>query len=166
MIPFERKAFWALAVCFGVLAACSPSQPSSFRDTSAPISATTRFNVEDFAGEWLVAASFGERRAVSFDVTASAGSEQLSISSDAAPEVEGTYRQGVPGQLISLTPGQEALVVMWVDDDFETAVIGTVSGSLGLVLDRDGTVPADRAKAVRDILDFYGWNVSQLQRTL
>ena len=53
---------------------------------------------------------------------------------------------------------------MWVDEDFETAVIGTASGSFGAILDRDGAIPPDRLAAARDILEFYGWNVSLMQR--
>ena len=59
----------------------------------------------------------------------------------------------------------EPLVVMWVDEGFRTAVLGTPSGNVGYVLDRKPKPSPDRYKAATEILTFYGWDISRLQRT-
>jgi apolipoprotein D and lipocalin family protein len=55
--------------------------------------------------------------------------------------------------------------VMWVDEGFRTAALGTPSGRVGYVLDRKPRPSADRFKAATQILKFYGWDISRLQRT-
>jgi len=53
--------------------------------------------------------------------------------------------------------------VMWVDQTYRTAVIGTPDGSFGMILNRDSNIPADRMKAAREILDWNGYDLSQLR---
>ena len=146
------------------LSSCAP-QLSGYRDQSAPIGATTRFDAQQFSGQWIIAASFTPQKKAPITFVRALEGAGLRVSTNEIPRIAGFYREGVPGELIPLLAEQETLVVMWVDDDFRTAAIGTASGSLGLVLDREGELPADRAQAVRDILDFYGWDTSQLKRT-
>lgn len=148
-----------------VLAGCS-AEDGSYRNQSAPIGATTRFSAEEFSGNWIVASSFQQRRKAAITVTYTPEDGQLVVTSDGFPEIAGVYREGATGELIPVSDAQERLVVMWVDDDFRTAAVGTVSGSLGVVLDRDGDVSTDRATAARDILGFYGWDTNQLKRAL
>ncbi len=67
-------------------------------------------------------------------------------------------------------PGRFAVVnqpgpwwVLWTDTDYRTLVIGTPSGQLGFILNRDANLPADRMVAAREILDFNGYVAAQLQ---
>lgn len=145
-----------------VLSACAPSPPAGFRDTDRPIGATARFDKNAFSGDWLIVSRF--EAPASGRITFGAEGDTLQVSSDAVPIINGPYREGVPGELLPLSEAQEPLIVMWVDADFETAAIGTASGSFGAVIDRDGALPADRVQAARDILEFYGWDTSALQR--
>lgn len=145
-----------------LLAACASPDSSSFRDQNAPMGASTRFDRDSFSGAWNVVESFGAATATQIVFDVSSDAETIRISGTGANTVDDVYREGVPGELIPTTTGRESLVVMWVDEDFETAAIGTSSGSYGALIDRDGRVPPDRAIAARAILDFYGWDVSQL----
>jgi len=161
MTPARRFAICPAMAC--LLAACAGGQPDGFRDADRPLGASTRFDTAAFSGDWLVVARFGAlpEGGLRFETTPLG----VEISGAAMPELNGLYREGAAGVLSPLSAGQEPLVVMWVDADFETAAIGTASGSFGAVIDRDGVLPADRAAAARDILNFYGWDTTALQRT-
>lgn len=152
-----------LISCAVVIAACTPVPDVEQRDVSAPISATARFDALSFSGNWQIVGRFGAAPFGTLTVAENGTAGQLRVTSAEHSLISGTYRLGVPGELIPLTPGMERLIVLWVDEDFETAAIGTISGRFGAVLDRDGVLPSDRAKAARDIFEFYGWDVSALQ---
>lgn len=160
-----RRAFALMFLGFGGLGACAPHQAESFRDPEAPIGATTRFDAQAFSGRWQLVASFDPLPAGTVEVAYASEAAQFEITSAAAPGIAGRYREGAVGELIALDPRQDGLIVMWVDEDFETAAIGTVSGRFGAVFDRDGMLPADRSAAVREIFDFYGWDADALKRT-
>lgn len=157
-----RRAACALAL---VLAACAPPSNVSVRDSTAPIGATTRFDAAAFSGDWQVAARFGPAPASVLSVQLDPVSGHLTLNGGGLGPAEGVYQSDVPGVLTPVEPGGATLVVMWIDEDVETAAIGTVSGSYGALLDRDGTIPPDRMQAARDIFEFYGWNVAALVRT-
>ena len=53
------------------------------------------------------------------------------------------------------------LWVLWVDDDFRTAVIGTPDGRFGWIMDRPGQASRDRTRAAREILDFNGYDTDR-----
>lgn len=144
-----------------VLTACAPSDDGGFRDETVPMGASSRFDANSFAGTWQIVEAFAP--VSSDEIQILAATETGDIAFSGAVEIRGTYRQGVPGELIPVDGAQDRLIVMWVDEDVETAVIGLVSGRFGALIDRDGNVPRDRAVAARDIFEFYGWTVSALQ---
>ena len=53
--------------------------------------------------------------------------------------------------------------VLWVDEGFRTAVLGTPSGSRAFILDRGATPAPDRLRAAREILNWYGYDLAQLE---
>jgi apolipoprotein D and lipocalin family protein len=53
--------------------------------------------------------------------------------------------------------------VMWMDFDSRTAAIGTPNGDFGWIMDKNPTGGGDRIAAARDIMDWFGYDVSQLQ---
>jgi apolipoprotein D and lipocalin family protein len=55
--------------------------------------------------------------------------------------------------------------VLWVDEGYRTAVVGVPSGRAGWILNRDPQIPADRLEAARQILDFNGYDLTQLRMT-
>jgi apolipoprotein D and lipocalin family protein len=165
----RRYLIGALAV--GLLAACEPAQNDvvlktvpTFRDPTVNIGVTTRFDPARFAGDWTVVARFAETGktpardtiAVTFD---RARSQFVLLSKD------GAQRFGYEGRAVLQPKSGEPLVVMWIDEGFRTAALGTPSGRIGYILDRNKTPSADRFKAAREILTFYGWDISHLQRT-
>lgn len=147
------------------LGACALGGPETYRDESQPISASSRFDAQAFSGTWLMMATFEPARRAPIAITYVPEVQNFRVASDEAPQIAGLYRAGRPGELVPLTDGRSTLVVMWVDEDFETAAIGTPSGSFGAVLDRDGTLRDDRARAARDIMAFNGWDVAALKGT-
>ncbi len=160
MIQSVRHVLLCLA-----LGACAPGASDGFRDTNRPISASSRFDAEAFSGAWLLAATFEPARQAPVSITYMPEAQHFRVASSEVPQIAGLYQSGRPGELLPLGDDRSPLVVMWVDEDFETAAVGTPSGSFGAILDRDGTLPDDRARAASDILSFNGWDVSALKRT-
>lgn len=125
------------------LAACAPD-PVGYRDLSAPIGQTGRYSPEAMAGEWVVQAAFADiapERMV-YDAT----TQSLTFS----------------GRSFPVRP--DGLVVMWLDADLRSAVVGSADGTAGFILDRGAQMPPDRFDAAVDVLEFYGWDTDQLER--
>ncbi|MGZ2257554.1 lipocalin family protein [Roseobacter sp. A03A-229] len=168
----RRARVWGfLYLCAG-LAACAPTPEPGFRDTSVPISATTRFSPETFAGSWQVIEAYptplfpgcadqqweagtdtatprlivycGEEAAFDTPMTVDPRGVLLLASSDL----------DVPGR---------ALWVMWMDEDAETAVIGTPAGEMGWIVNRGPELRADRRAAAREIMAFNGYDITELR---
>lgn len=127
------------------LAACGAPSEGPYRDTGKPMGATTRFDANRFAGDWQVVARFG---------TAPDGPMQF----DAA---RGTLAETGRGREFAVND-RNGIAVMWVDDGFRTAALGSVDGRIGFILDRTLPGAPDRIAAARDIMAFYGWDVGRL----
>jgi apolipoprotein D and lipocalin family protein len=163
----RRYLVGALAV--GVLTGCEPNAPTSgsgvtARDPSANIGATTRFDPLRFSGNWHVVARFNETGKIP-------AREALAVSYDPMTfrmvmlGADGPKTYAYSGSAVLHPEKGEPLVVMWVDEGFRTAVLGTPSGKVGYVLDRKPKPSPDRYIAATKILTFYGWDISRLQRT-
>lgn len=155
----------ALLFCLTALMSCArPAPPAlSYRDLAAPIGSTTRGTLDDLAGDWIVAATYpgGPAGSPGQPVIISAtgpGSGMLQFGTTMVP-----VAVGLPGRLRDFATDTEYWVI-WVDDDFRTAVIGTPSGSFGWIMDRPGQASADRLLAAQEILDFSGYDLSRLQQ--
>ena len=140
-----------------LLGACAMQAPGA-RDPSAPIWSSTRFEPARFAGDWVVRQAVG------------AAPRQLAVTS-ATPDGFGWLADGVPRTARLTGPGRFVLDgkgagrdvwVLWVDDDFRTAALGTPDGSLGWIIDRGATGGTDRIAAAREIMEFNGYDVSKL----
>jgi apolipoprotein D and lipocalin family protein len=154
-----------------LLAACNAPMPErGFRDPGAPFASTQRFDVTRFLGEWVQVAAFaapGQGVAPERHLYRRATTGQLVAYITGA---DGATRREVhdlvaPGRL--RPRGQDAapgdLWVLWVDEGFRTAVLGTPSGSRAFILDRSATPALDRLRAAREILDWYGYDMALLQ---
>ncbi len=150
------------------LAACAAEPPlppaESFRDRSVPIGSTTRGGIGDLAGEWVIAQAFsGAAYAVpGTRVTVAPGANGATLRfAGPGGARDLSVATGAPGRL---TPqdGSPELWVLWVDDDFRTAVIGTPDGSLGWIMDRPGQASPDRTAAAREVLDWSGYDLGRL----
>jgi apolipoprotein D and lipocalin family protein len=56
--------------------------------------------------------------------------------------------------------------VLWVDEGYRTAVVGQPNGRAGWVLNREPEIPQDRWVAAREVLDFNGYDLSRLVRSV
>ncbi|MFD2738403.1 hypothetical protein ACFSUD_02360 [Sulfitobacter aestuarii] len=149
-----------------MLSACgvqkaAPLVELPYRNPTAVMGGTTRFDPARFAGEWHVVARFGQESLAprSYVYDAARG---VIRESGAEPRL---YRVSGPGILSQFDPvSDERLVVMWVDEGFRTAALGTVSGQRGVILDRSPQAAPDRLAAAIEILDFNGWDTGRLQK--
>ncbi|WP_210529381.1 lipocalin family protein [Rubellimicrobium arenae] len=154
-----------LAAC-GREAATPPAAAPSFRDRGQPIASTLRGTASDLAGDWVIAQSYpglpfaspGTRVSIAVGSDASAG---WSFAGPGGTERVSTTAAG-QGRFVPREEGGLELWVLWVDDDFRTAVVGTPDGRFGWVMDRPGEASPDRAVAAREMLDFNGYDLSRL----
>jgi len=149
----------------------------SFRDTNLPLSVTTRGNgIQDMSGPWFVRAHFpgdASIAMVTFLPELNSGQavefrhEACLLSGDCETETE-IWRAEPLGQnrwRLRNDTGDASmeLWVIWVDDGFRTAAIGTPDGSYGWIIDRRPEGGADRLKAAAEILAFNGYDVARMK---
>jgi len=154
-----------LALGLAALAACAPvPEPASYRDATTPITSVALFDAAQFAGHWQVVASF-KTEICAYDVVV-ATADQLDLAERAC--LGGTAHSVAqitgPGRFTpkgGLHKGVEHWV-MWVDQTYRTAAIGTVGGEFGMILNRDPDIPADRMQAAHEILDWNGYDLTRL----
>jgi apolipoprotein D and lipocalin family protein len=139
----------------------APAPAASFRDRSVPIGSTTRGTVGDLAGDWVIAQSFP-------GPAFAAPGRRLRVEPEAGGgailrfEGAGDLRAASAGPGRLSVEGGPELWVLWVDDDFRTAALGTPDGSLGWIMDRPGQASGDRTAAAREVLDWSGYDVARL----
>lgn len=156
-------------ICLLVLLGCGhrptalpPNLSPAFRDPAAPIYSSAVLDPARIQGHWVQVAGFGTDPACGPGVVdIGAGNIDWSLCLGAARSGAGPLLPGKPGRFA--VPGMPDWWVLWADGDYRTLVIGTPSGQFGFVLNRDASLPADRAKAVRDILKFNGYNLDTLR---
>ncbi|QUJ75246.1 lipocalin family protein [Sulfitobacter albidus] len=159
----------ALAACNAPVGSGVTTAPS-YRDANVPIGVTSRFDAAKFAGLWRVRAVLPE--ADKFEQLAFRGGtfrigadvcDPAGICFTAAEDLP-TRRTG-PGRYVITMPGgeQRRLWVLWVDEGFRTALVGSPDGTFAWILDRAATGGADRIRAAREILDFNGYDTTFLK---
>ena len=170
-ITLVLRRYLVGALLMGGLVACAPvptdppaTSDITFRNPSANIGATTRFDPVRFAGDWHVVARFvetGETAAHDvIAVTYQRGKDRIVIVAS-----EGAQTYAYDGTAVLRPKQGEPLIAMWVDEGFRTAVLGTPSGRVGYILDRKPNSRKGRLKAATEILKFYGWDTGRLKRT-
>lgn len=175
-----RRAILALAL----LAACGrttggePALFDEYRDRSVPIASAAAFDPVRYLGTWHEVARYPvpfERGCVG--VTAEYGQRAdgrlsvLNTCRDATGAVTstitGTAEVVGPGRLKVRFDGLPIPAadywVLWVAEDYGTAVVGAPNGRSGWVLNRTPTITPDRLAAAREVLDFNGYDVSRLE---
>lgn len=162
------------------LAACNAPQNSaieagpSYRDQKTLIGVTSRFDERKFEGLWHLRGYLPEAERfdqMTFRVDGTGPTIRLGANvCDAAgicgqsAEDLATKRAGKGRYIIDTLSGEKRRVwVLWVDEGFRTAVVGNPEGSFAWIIDRSAKGGADRIKAAREILDFNGYDVSQLK---
>ena len=156
-------------LALAMLAACAAPVPvvEGFRDMRAPFASTQRFETSRFLGEWVQVAAFAPPGAVAAERhlyrRATTGQIVADVTGPNGATERRVYALEGPGRLRPVAPEGEALWVLWVDEGFRTAVLGTPSGSQAFILDRSATPAPDRLRAAREILDWYGYDLARLQ---
>jgi apolipoprotein D and lipocalin family protein len=170
-ITLVLRRYLVGALLMGGLVACAPvptdppaTSDITFRNPSANIGATTRFDPVRFAGDWHVVSRFvetGETAAHDvIAVTYQRGKDHIVIVASEGAQTYAYDRTAV------LRPKQgEPLIAMCEDEGLRTAVLGTQSGRVGYILDRKPNPRKGCLKAATEILKFYGWDTGRLKRT-
>lgn len=151
-----------------LLAACQTPEPiSRFRNPTAPIWSNAQFDLSRLPGRWRQSATFAMARSG----CAPGGAEIQRTGSGfviAARLCLDGKDTALAGPLTVSGPGRFQVAgqewwVIWVDTDYRTLAIGTPSGAFGFVLNRGGALPPDRLRAAREIFDFNGYDLRNLE---
>lgn len=159
--PTRRAVSWAVAVAIG-LGGCSAPAPQQqitigLRNPTVPLAGTSRFDAGRLAGDWQTLACLGTcAQAPRYAV----GGDGIVLRT--VEGVQDAFAVQAPGVLRAVADGRR-LVVMWMDEGFRTAAVGDADGTWAAVIDRGRGSP-DRTAAAIEILDFNGWDVSQIKR--
>ncbi len=162
-------------------AGCSTESPllpaESYRDRTAPFASIAAFDPERYLGRWYEIASYPvpfQRGCTNTQAVYSAAPDggiavRNSCVRDGDLEtISGRAEVTGPGRLevrLDGTPFVAPYWVLWVDEDYRTAVVGVPSGRAGWILNREPAIPPDRLAAAREILDFYGYDLARLRMT-
>jgi apolipoprotein D and lipocalin family protein len=158
------------------LTACGPV----YRDAGAPMQTVARLDTARYAGRWYEVASFP----VSFQRGCTATTADYTLRPDGRIGVVNSCRRGAPDGPVSQIAGTAEVVgpgrlkvrlgripfsgdywVLWVAEDYRTAVVGTPGGRAGWVLHRDPAIPAERLTSARAVLAANGYDLTRLQMT-
>ena len=172
-----------LALTSALLVACThepsaPSEPAEvFRDTAAQIASQTDVTGERMAGDWFIRQRFAAPRTplsgMSLGVLPNEALQMSILGRECIDDVcfedetlilldkTGPGRWTARGPQTGLPDGE--LWVMWMEFDSRTVAIGTPSGAFGWIMDKNPTGGGDRITAARDIMDWFGYNVSRLE---
>lgn len=158
-----------LGAALAAMVACTPKIDEisgSYRETGAPIYSSATLDEARLIGPWAQAGAFGGARCRPGSAAFAGGPGALSMTYDLC--LSGAQITG-GGALQPLGPGRyhvpglaDDLWLLWIDSDARTLVFGTPSGSFGFVLNRGGNLPADRARALREILHWNGYDTAAL----
>lgn len=167
------------------LAGCSATFPGEktggffevYRDTDVTIASMALFDPDRYLGTWYEVARYPvifERGCVKVtaeyqkidDNTISVFNTCRNLDGSVRSEILGSADVVGPARLKVSFPsvpfGASDYWVLWVDQDYQTAVVGAPNGRSGWILNRQPQIPADRLRAAREILDFNGYDLDRL----
>jgi len=149
-----------------------------YRDRDVPIASKATFVTEDYLGRWYEIARFPVPfEAGCVGVTADYGllpDGDISVL-NTCRNLDGSVKSTIAGRAEIVGPGRLAVSfntipfgaapywVLWTDEDYVTAVVGTPNGRAGWILNRTPEMRADRLEAARQVLAFNGYDLSRLQ---
>jgi apolipoprotein D and lipocalin family protein len=148
----------------------APPAREGYRDPSAPIGVTSRFDADRMAGAWVVRgrmppdAALGTVSFVALDATPIMETIDASGTEPRKTVWHGEQRQ--PGRYEFVTDdgsSRRDVVVIWVDEGHRTAAIGDPAGRFAWVLDRQPAGGTDRIRAARQILEFNGFDLGEMR---
>ena len=151
---------------------------TEYRDTSVPMTVQADFDVSRYTGIWHEVARF--------PVTFQRGCVGVTAEYQPRPDgrvsvlnicrnpdgsedsrIYGSAEPVAPAKLLVRFPTVPFVAsdywVLWVDDSYETAVVGAPNGRSGWILHRSPQIPADKLATARDVLRENGYDLSQLE---
>lgn len=149
----------------------------SYRDTDVQLTSMAVFDPARYAGLWYEVASYEAPFQKGCTNTRAAYTLRddgtLDVLNRCTRDGEETAIGGAawvvgPGRLkvrLDGVPIAGDYWVLWVDEGYRTAVVGTPSGRFGWILNRDPEIPADRLAAAREVLAFNGYDLEPLNMT-
>lgn len=162
-------------LAFVVLAACAapvpqngpPDVPGLLRNPTAPLASQADVTAERLKGDWIVRQAQGIKDQVARRLSISPGlNGTLVLSSDAVEQTIVMIPIG-PGrwEVVQARAGfpNDPLWVLWMDFDDRTVAIGGPTGKFVWIMDRMPAGGADRIAAAREILEWYGYDLNQLE---
>lgn len=164
----------AVASCGAVAVVVGPS----YRDDSVTIASSASFDATRYVGRWYEVARYPNPfqadcagAIADYALSDSPGvltvrNTCLDASGQPTDAITGTATDEGLGRLsvrLQGVPVAAPYWVLWVDEGYRTAVIGAPNGRVGWILNREPDIPADRLAAAREVLDFNGYDLGQLQ---
>ncbi len=167
-----RRAIAALLLVVSACVSETVSTTGGYRDTSVPITSSTRFDAAKFAGKWIVIEEFTmlAPRPVELRFRPDGNGYAFSVNfldtneappSGIPPFIP--YTLTGPGQMEADGPAH-VMWVLWVDEDHRTAVLGNPQGTMGRIINRSPRLRGDRLRAAREVMAFNGYDTSRLVR--
>lgn len=157
-------------IVLAFLAACAmPARAPERRDPAVRISSAALFDPGRFAGRWYVVQSHvpGCSGAVQDWTAEGDGSYSL-----AGTDCSGGSPAKLTGRAVVTGPGgritaqsayaRAPIYVLWVDEGYRVAALGTPSGAWATVLSRTPEPRPDLSRAAREVLEFNGYDLAQL----
>ena len=166
-----------LAFSIALAATLSGCAVQGYRDTDVAIASMAAFDPVQYAGVWYEVASFpvpfqsGCRNTqAQYTPLPNGGIAVLNRcdTDDGEETIAGRAEVVGPGRLkvrLNGVPFAADYWVLWVDEGYRTAVVGTPSGRAGWILNREPVIPPDRLAAARSVLEFNGYDISRLRMT-
>jgi len=157
-----------------MLTAClsAPTQQVGYRNADVPLAVTTRGGIGAMQGNWVVRGAFPDSASIQSVAIAPRDDGKVTVNiaqPGCEPEchlLSGTWPAERIAQnrlrLLTDSARDPELWVIWMDEGVRTAVVGTPDGGAAFILDRKATGGEDRIKAAREILDFNGYDITQL----
>jgi len=148
------KRLLALMILAGCTTQIAPTGPVHFRNATAQVASQADVTLERLSGAWQVVSIFEDPqfaavRTVQFD------GPNMALNSQLLPITRVSEGR--------ITAGGLQFWVHWLDINNRTAVIGSPDGRFGWIMDRTGAPGSDRLKAAREILDWYGYDLSRMK---
>lgn len=164
----------ALLLTCALLTACG----TVYRDTATQITAQANFQPERYLGLWYEIARFP----VFFEEGCTATTAEYGAIDAQTVSVLNTCRKGTPDGPVDDISGKARIVgpgklkvsfstvpfiaadywVLWVDDAYETAVVGVPSGKAGWILARTPEISAERRAEAEAVFRANGYDPSRL----
>jgi len=169
-VILAAAAVVAVSAC--VMRAPEPEAAPGLRRAGTMISSAVLFDPSRFAGTWYVAASgvpgcAGAGQQWVWDGQGGFALSGIDCGGGAKPHYL-TGRAQLSGPGGRLTPdegfGRAPVWVLWVDQDYRMAVLGTPGGQFGMVLSRELPPRGDLMRAAQEVLDFNGYPPERIGR--